>query len=212
MARYRQVVAEIPPTPKQKILDIGCGDGVLPYLIYQKTKSEITGVDTDKESLKAGERKLAEMGAKIKLVEGSAYQLPFAKNYFDVVIATEVIEHLQNTEKFLAEMGRVLKPGGKVIITTPVKLSAIPEDSMHVKEFTPKELQVVIREYFQKVSLVTTHSLLLKKIYLWQASSLGRVHVEPFRWLINLWVLLTGLNPFLLSFDKSTNQLVLAYK
>jgi hypothetical protein len=71
---------------------------------------------------------------------------------------------------------------------------------------------MVMGEYFQKVTLVTTHSLLLKKIYLWQASHLGRFHVEPFRWLINLWVLLTGLNPFLLSFDKSTNQLAVAYK
>ena len=99
-----------------------------------------------------------------------------------------------------------------MIITTPVKLFDKPEDPMHVQEFTPRELKQVLAKHFSQVEVTTSHNHDLKKVYLWRFGSLGRFWFEPFRWLLNLWVLVTGMNLFSLSFGKNTNQLATAYK
>jgi 2-polyprenyl-3-methyl-5-hydroxy-6-metoxy-1,4-benzoquinol methylase len=205
-ARYQQVVDQIPTNKNLKILDIGCGDGVLLWLISQKTPAKLFGIDTDKSSLKLARSKL---GDKATLKQASAYQLPFKARQFDIVIATEVIEHLNQPSRMLQEIKRALKPSGRLIISTPIKLTSIPEDKMHVKEFTPKELKTCLKKYFSSVALKTSHPLWLKKLYLICLFKLGRYHLEPFRWLINLWVILTKLNPFLLSSKKDTNQIAI---
>ena len=136
VARYQQVVALIPKKKTQKILDIGCGDGVLTYLIYQQSKATITGLDYDKSSLEAAKKIFKVKKAKTKFISGSAYKLPFKANSFDIVVSTEVIEHLSKTDQYLSEINRVVKSQGKVIITTPIKIYDTPEDKMHFKEFT----------------------------------------------------------------------------
>jgi len=208
-ARYQQVINLIPQKKAQTILDIGCGDGVLSWLIYQKTKASIIGIDSEKLSIQFAEQEFKRRQAKAKFLVTNAYKLPFENNSFDMIVSTEVIEHLSDTKKFLAEIKRVLKPKGLCIITTLVKLSAVPEDKMHVKEFTPKELKICLKKYFSSVALKTSHPLWLKKLYLICLFKLGRYHLEPFRWLINLWVILTKLNPFLFSSKKDTNQIAI---
>lgn len=63
-------------------------------------------------------------------VIGSAYELPFADHSFDGVLCTEMIEHLETPQKAIDEMFRVLKPGGKVILSTPfvMPLHDVPGD------------------------------------------------------------------------------------
>lgn len=211
-ARYNQVVDLIPQNSSLKILDIGSGDGVLSWLIYKKTKSQVTGIDTDKLSLKLAKNKFKQLEIKAKFKKANAYKLPFKKNSFDLVVSAEVIEHLSNTKKYLSEITRVLKPKGKAIITTPIKLSEIPEDKMHVKEFDPTELKNLLESHFKVVSIKTSHPLALKKLYLLRLFKTGRFHFEPLRWLINIFVLTTKINPFKLGLGQSTNQVAICRK
>ena len=211
-ARYQQVIKALPTGENLKILDVGCGDGVLVAMIARDQTARVTGIDTDADSLEAAKNRLAAFGDRVQLVEASGYSLPFEDNVFDVVVAAEMIEHLQYIDGLLTEIKRVLKPGGLVIITTPVKLFDKPEDPMHVQEFTPRELKQVLAKHFSQVEVTTSHNHDLKKVYLWRFGSLGRFWFEPFRWLLNLWVLVTGMNLFSLSFGKNTNQLATAYK
>lgn len=100
------------------VLDVGCGFGWLEYRLKDKVK-HITGIDVnDNDILKAKN----EINSKnVEFITGNALKLPFKDNNFDVVISSEVIEHLpKNSEEcFLKEISRVLKKEGKLFLTTP---------------------------------------------------------------------------------------------
>ena len=203
-ARYQQVIELMPKKKKQKILDIGCGDGVL---LSQVKTGRLYGVDLDRGSLDFALTKI-----KAKLVQAKAESLPFRNSFFDVVIATEIIEHLPKPGLMLAEIRRVLKPGGRVIITTPVKQPEGLTDPLHAQEFYPWELKQICRQYFQRVKVITSHPSWLKRVYTWSLGRIGRYHLDLGRWLINLAVLLTGWNPFLSLSGKPVQQLAMGRK
>ena len=205
-ARYFQVVKLIPQSRPIRILDIGCGDGVLLSLISQNTLAKLSGIDQDLKSLQIAKTKV-----KAKFAKASAYKLPFTKNSFNLVIASEVIEHLKTPEKMLKEIKRVLKPKGKVIITTPIKLFDKPEDPMHIQEFSVNDLNNQLNKYFSKVDIKTSHPYLLKKIYTTPWFRVERYHFEPIRWLINLLAFI-NLNPFYLKKPRPSQQLAMITK
>lgn len=206
-ARYQQAVNQINPNPNQKILDIGCGDGVLLSLISKKTKARLTGIDLDSDSLKFAKKKL-----KAKFIKASADKLPFKPNYFDYILASEIIEHLSSPKKMLTEIKRVLKPKGQAIITTPVKLFKTPEDPMHVCEYTPSELHQIILKHFTTVKITTSHPYFLKKLYTTPWFRINRFYFEPVRWFLNLFYLIFKLNLFYLKGPRPSQQLALIKK
>ena len=95
--------------PFAKLLDIGCGDGKR-TIRWAKCigTQDITGADAKY------------FGQPFKFVEGNIDNgLPFEDSTFDVVLAHHIIEHVSNTDLFVSEIHRVLKPGGYAGITTP---------------------------------------------------------------------------------------------
>src|SRR5690606_39096124 len=78
----------------------------------------------------------------------SGYSFSYPDNHFDFVVLADVIEHLQQPNLMLQEIKRVLKPGGKAIVTTPIRVSEYPEDAMHVQEFYPDELKALCQPFF----------------------------------------------------------------
>jgi len=194
----------IPQKNQQKILDIGCGDGVLLSLIKNAI---LYGIDLDQASLD-----YAAVKVNAKFVRASAAKLPFQANFFDVVLATEIIEHLDQPEKLIQEAKRVLKSNGHLILTTPIKQSGQLTDQLHVREFSSKELDGLLKNYFYPVKLYCTHPQWLKKLYTLTFFKFGRFHIDLFRWLINFWVFLTGLNPFNLRLGRSSQLFALAKK
>lgn len=206
-ARYQQVVNLIPQKSQQKILDIGCGDGVLLSLISQKTKSRLFGLDLDQASLDYAKTKV-----KAKFIQGSAGKIPFKNNFFDLVLATEIIEHLSRPKLMLAEVQRVLKPRGGVIISTPIKSNGGLTDKLHVREFSSRELRQICHRYFSRITIITSHPEWLKKIYTLSLGKIGCYHLDLGRWLINLLVLLTSWNPFISLPGRPTQQLAVCRK
>ena len=92
------------------MLDVGCHNGLLLSLLSEGIEKH--GVDLLKEP------QLQENGIKYKKYDVST-GLPYADATFDVVNSSEVIEHLMDTASFLQECYRVLKPGGRIVISTP---------------------------------------------------------------------------------------------
>lgn len=98
-------------TPATRVLDIGCGRGGVMELFWRDVRLPV-GLDPDLESLR-------QRRAAFPAVNGRGETLPFPEAVFEVVIAMWVLEHLPAPERVLAEVGRVLKPGGHLLFLTP---------------------------------------------------------------------------------------------
>lgn len=86
-----------------EVLDIGCGDK--PYRALFPQAKTYVGVDH-------------ELGGRADVV-AEAWDLPFKTHRFDLVLATEVLEHVKYLEKAVTELKRVVKPGGLILVTVP---------------------------------------------------------------------------------------------
>ncbi|RYG73772.1 methyltransferase domain-containing protein, partial [bacterium] len=75
----------------------------------------------------------------------------FRDDLFDTVTAFQVIEHIDDDELFMKEIYRVLKPGGKAILTTPNIKYSLTRNPWHVREYTAEGLEKLFRKYFDKV-------------------------------------------------------------
>ena len=106
------------------MLDVGCGEGRHIFGIMQEyPMMKCVGLDMDDDSLKKAEEgysyfeSISEVGA--EFIKGSAYSLPFPDNTFDLIVCSEVLEHLHEYHDAVIEINRVLKPGGKFFASVP---------------------------------------------------------------------------------------------
>jgi malonyl-CoA O-methyltransferase len=94
----------------KRVLDVGCGKGRFArVLLEDNPDAKVCGLDISEEML-------ASVPTGISRVSGSMTELPFAASTFDCIYATESLEHAVEIEAAVAEMCRVLKPGGKLAI------------------------------------------------------------------------------------------------
>ena len=213
-ARYQMVLNQIPLFKnKEKVIDIGCGDGALSYLIKTKKGGEISGIDPSPEAIKIAQSKFDKFNVKnCSFKTGSGYRLPYKDNSFDYAVLADVIEHVNQPEKILKETKRVLKKKGIIVASSVIKSSDIPEDKMHVKEYSANELKNMLEKYFDNVKIRKTHNLFLKKIYQFSLI-IGKFKPQIFRYAINILTNVFAFNPFVLcSCPKLTCQTLIGVK
>ena len=99
--------------PGESLLDIGCGTGTLLHQLLPH-RGRMVGVDTSDEMLAIARRKLLET---VALIPAIAEHLPLPEAAFDVVVSTSAFHYFPRPEIALGEMKRVLKSGGRLIIT-----------------------------------------------------------------------------------------------
>ena len=132
-----------------KILDVGCGTGALLDELKPKCK-ELWALDISSEALK-----FCEIRGHNNLILGSADALPFADASFDIVTSIGVIEHLDDDEKYLSEISRVLKNNGKfVMLTSSFQYLWTEHDvaNMHKRRYYLRELNSKMQKFkFQKI-------------------------------------------------------------
>lgn len=112
----RQVVCRVCDLNPRRVIDVGCGEGFLTEMIHDNLSSlgsQVVGLDIDSKLL-AMNRSTASCQS---FAAGSAYALPFSDGAFNLVLATEVLEHLESPEAALEEFCRVSSQA--VLVTVP---------------------------------------------------------------------------------------------
>jgi len=99
-----------------RILDLGCAEGPYSYLFTEGNESY--GLDCCPKRLLLSEDNAIDKGYKA-LIIGEGISLPFANASFDIVVCTEVIEHVVEVRRLIGEIDRVLKKKGRLILSTP---------------------------------------------------------------------------------------------
>ena len=126
------------------VLEIGAGEGYGIEHIAPKAKSYLT-LDKHPVHIDPKYTNVSFRQMNIPPLEG------IADESFDFVVSFQVIEHIQNDKKYVSEIHRVLRPGGKFIVTTPNKKMSITRNPWHVREYTIEELITLLKASFTSV-------------------------------------------------------------
>lgn len=137
------------------LLDAGCGGGRAMALVAE-AGYQVTGVDISLGALGKARTRSRQANVVAGAVDST---LPFADRSFDAALSCEVIEHLLDVPRFLSELNRVLRPGGRVFLSTPyhgltknLVLSVLGLEKhfdpagAHVRFFTPKSLRQLLEQ------------------------------------------------------------------
>jgi ubiquinone/menaquinone biosynthesis C-methylase UbiE/uncharacterized protein YbaR (Trm112 family) len=132
--RLREYILSLVPKDAQSILDVGCGSAWVSKS-FQKSAVFVCSLDVSAENpQKAMERYPSPNHVG---VVADAYHLPFSNDSFDVIIASEIIEHIEDPKAFVTELLRVVKPNGALIVSTPYKEKLVYELCIHCHQMTP---------------------------------------------------------------------------
>ncbi|NLX09841.1 MAG: class I SAM-dependent methyltransferase [Chloroflexi bacterium] len=116
--RVQTIFEWVPPHDEWRILDCACGRGFYLNMYRYVSRCELVGLELDAEIIRKAQRNVGHLPG-ITLTRGNIYALPFPDDYFDGVLLSEILEHIDDDVAGLREVRRVLKPGGVVAITVP---------------------------------------------------------------------------------------------
>ncbi len=114
--RVKQIVKFAGAEDKTKVLEIGCGEG---YILNQFPRGELYGIDLSHTAIARAKDRTKDNPNIKSLSVQNGERTSYKDGTFDVVLCSEVIEHVPHPEKIVAEMIRVAKPDGSIIITFP---------------------------------------------------------------------------------------------
>ena len=148
ICRFSNIVEML--KPNAAILDVGCFSGNFYNFIKEKRRNinSFTGIDLSEKLIELATTRFPEQTWKV----GDCHALPFEDESFDVVTALEIIEHIEEPKKMLAEMMRVTKSNGSVIITTPN--NNFVKDPAHVWSYSTTDMFNLLNEISKNVQVM----------------------------------------------------------
>ncbi|MGX5730461.1 methyltransferase domain-containing protein [Pseudoxanthomonas beigongshangi] len=134
------------------VLDIACGEGYGSAMLADSA-SQVFGVDVSEEAIAHASSRYA--GRNLSFLHGDASCIPLPDASVDIVVSFETIEHLEPQAEMIAEIRRVLRPDGFLVISSPNKKTYAAQsghhNEFHVKELYFSELDELLRTQFQEV-------------------------------------------------------------
>jgi SAM-dependent methyltransferase len=132
-------------TPTDRILDVGCGTGALLRHLQYEGYTNLEGLELSRRAVEV----LGEYG--IIMHHAKLPDLPFLDGQFDVVIASQVLEHIIQRRKFLHKLRRILRPNGALIVFVPDNCLGPIDEPSHVVKFTKESLAKELSSCFNSV-------------------------------------------------------------
>jgi len=172
------IIASLVGGPGLRVLDLGCRTGALTQ--HYAEGNDVVGVDVDRVALGQAAERLGIETHWADVEEG----LPFDDASFDVVVAGELLEHLADPVSAVANVRRVLRPGGRFVGSVPnafrlksrIRFAAgrHPEtDDTHLQLFTPAALHALLASQFEDVAI----RFAVGRYVRWQPRLMARVQV-----------------------------------
>jgi SAM-dependent methyltransferase len=152
LAAYEYI---LPLVEGKRVLDLGCGEGYGVDLLASRAR-EAVGVDLAPEALYHARRRYRKPNLRFLYMD--VYRLELERESFDVACSLQVIEHLHRPEDFLAEVSRILKPGGLCVLTTPNRLiispgRETPVNPFHIREYDLSQFRDLMSRHFAEVRI-----------------------------------------------------------
>ena len=148
------------------VLDVAAGEGYGSAFLAQTARS-VVGVDCDAASV--AHASAAYGAANLRFLSGDARRLPLPDATFDLVVSFETLEHFSEHDAFMAEVRRVLRPGGRLLLSTPERDIYSPADTAanpyHVKELSRAEFAALLRRHFAHASVLGQRPMLGSAIF-----------------------------------------------
>jgi demethylmenaquinone methyltransferase / 2-methoxy-6-polyprenyl-1,4-benzoquinol methylase len=147
----KKAIKLLAPGKPRWILDVATGTGDFAVEALRLNPEKVIGVDISEGMLEVGRKKMKANGydSKIELRSGDSENLPFEENKFDAVIVAFGVRNFENLERGLAEMYRVLKPGGRMVVLEFSKPRLFPFKQLYNFYFTfilPKIGKVISKD------------------------------------------------------------------
>jgi SAM-dependent methyltransferase len=153
-ARYRYAASQV---KGKRVLDAGCGMAYGSALLREAGAASVVGIDIATSVLDAVRD---DMPDGVELCAGDVTSLDLPDDSFDVVVCFELIEHVEQQDRAVAELRRVLTADGLLIISSPNRKAYVPGNPYHVHEYEPEELRAALSERFAHVRLVRQHGFI----------------------------------------------------
>jgi O-antigen biosynthesis protein len=147
LEHYHRYAIVLDVVKEKNVLDVACGEGYGSYFMAEVARS-VVGVDISDEAVQHASKTYKKPN--LAFQQGSATNLNFADASFDVVVSFETIEHLAEQAQMLAEIRRVLRPDGVLVISSPNRPIYSEESGEH-NEFHVKELD--FQEFHKLLSI-----------------------------------------------------------
>lgn len=131
--RLQTLLRGLPLKEGIRVLDVGCGSGWFAKECAE-TGATVWASDLSRQGVRGARERYP--GAGLFQV-GDVYHLAFAESCFDIVILSEVLEHLEDLDRAVAEVVRVLRPGGQLLASVPYREKIVSHLCIHCNQLTP---------------------------------------------------------------------------
>ena len=187
----RAMVAEVDATPRDRVLDVATGTGMVAIALRRRYGCSVVGLDQSPQMLAGAQAKLdadPELAAGIELVRGQAESLPFRDGEYDHLTFTYLLRYVEDPGATLRELARVVKPGGRIAsLEFMLPPNRVARGLWHVytRAFMPVLGRLISRDWYEvgrflgpSITDLYRRLPLDRQLELWRTAGIERVEAR----------------------------------